>query len=294
MLQEKIINNSMSTPLTEKFGLIINDFNPTELNKEMALELKNLLYKNKILIFKNIHLTPEKYIQFAKCFGELVKFVDLEYRHPDFPEIFVVSNVKKNGKKFGMDRVGYYWHSDSSFMPQPLPIIMLYSQIVPQSGGETAFIDMNSAYERLIHQLPANTDELQGSHEGKWRYLITEADIGLSIEEILERDEQAVPSQVHPLVFAHPVTKKKALYLSQGITKRIVNLPEAESRQLISRVWEEIERESAYYKHQWQENELVIWDNRSVIHRAFPSHSGQSRLMFRIGVNDGDFFKASL
>jgi taurine dioxygenase len=236
-----------------------------------------------VLLVRGASLEPSEYLSFAKQMGALVPFVDLEYRHPEHPEIFVVSNVQRDGKKFGMDRVGYYWHSDSSFLKSPLPLTMLHSQIVPEQGGETAFIDMVGVYERLPESL----------HEGKWRYLITDNDIGLSIQEILERDEKLVPTPTHPMVVIHPVTGRKALYMSEGITRRILGLSEEHSESILGDLWTRIERDPSYYQHVWGEKELLIWDNRSVIHRAFPNIPGQRRLMFRIGVNDGPFFASN-
>jgi taurine dioxygenase len=295
MIERKlnIVTNDPHQPLTPNFGLRVDLKDVKSIDIEQANYYKNLLYKNKVLIFKNVELSTDEYLKFAKLFGEPVKFVDIEYRHPEYPEIFVVSNVKKDGKKFGMDRVGYYWHSDSSFMPEPLPITMLYSQIVPSAGGQTAFIDMSSVYKSIQSFLPDNFDNMVSSHEGKWRYLITKDDVGFSIEEILERDEREVPSQIHPLVIIHPITKQKALYFSQGITKHILDMDENKSKELIAKISDGIESESARYQHQWQEKEMVMWDNRSVVHRAFPSQNGEGRMMFRIGVKDQDFFANS-
>lgn len=290
-MKDKFNLEEISKPLLPQFGLRIDFESIKSMTDEGANFFKNILYKHKVLIFENFDLSIAEYLKFAKTFGKLVKFVDVEYRHPEYPEIFVVSNVKKDGKKFGMDRVGYYWHSDSSFMKEPLPITMLYSQIVPNAGGETAFIDMSCVYKSLQQTLSLNFDNMHASHEGKWRYLITSEDVGYSIEEILERDERMVPSQIHPLVVTHPITNHKALYFSQGITRTILGISDLESKELLEKISESIECESACYKHHWRKNQLIMWDNRSVVHRAFPSQNGESRLMFRIGVHDRDFFE---
>jgi taurine dioxygenase len=279
-----------TSPLHPNFGLVVRGFDPVRQTAESARELARLLHEHKVLLLKGVAMTEVQYIRFASLLGEPVRFVDPEYQHPDYPEIFVVSNVKKDGKKFGMDRVGYCWHSDSSFMPGPLPVTMLHARIVPPAGGQTAFIDMNYVYEHLPEPTRAALDPLRATHESKWRYLITAADVGLSVEEILERDEREVPSQVHPLVVTHPVTGRRALYASQGITRRVLGVEEAGSTELLDGLWQAVLSSPARYEHQWELGDFLMWDNRSVVHRAFPAAAGGPRQMFRIGISDGPFF----
>jgi taurine dioxygenase len=281
-----------TTPLPN-FGAVVSDVNLATLDGEGAREVKRQLYEHKLLLFRDVELSPTEYLAMARHLGSLVKFVDEDYRHPEHPEIFVVSNVKRNGVKFGMDRVGYYWHSDSSFMPNPLPITMLYAQHVPREGGETAFIDMTHVYSQLDADTRALVDRSSCSHEGKWRYLITPSDVGLSVQEILERDERLVPSPTHPMMIAHPETGSRALYWSEGISKRVIGLSESESTALLEKVTALVHRDESRYVHSWQPGELVLWDNRSLVHQAYPAAPGQARMMFRIGINDGPFFAAS-
>lgn len=280
--------SSYRSPLGPRFGLVIDGLSGDELAAESAATIRSLLYEHKVLLFKGIKWPELTYIEFARKLGEPICFVDKEYRHPQHPEIFVVSNLV--GRKFGMDRVGYYWHSDSSFLPQPLPITMLHAQLVPEQGGETSFIDMTAVLASLPSDLCQTIAPLSCSHEGKWRYLITEKDLGLSIEEILTEDERRVPSQLHPMIVTHPVTSRRALYLSEGVARRIVGMPRAKSDGLLAELWSFVRQSPARHEHRWERGDLVLWDNRSVVHRACPAAAGQDRQMFRIGVADGPFF----
>lgn len=115
------------------------------------------------------------------------------------------------------------------------------------------------------------------------------SDAGLSIEEVLERDEREVPSSVHPVVITHPTTGKKVLYVSEGFTRRILGVSAELSDELLKTFFELVQSNEARYVHKWSAGDVILWDNRSVVHRAAPAAKGQDRMMFRIGVNDGAF-----
>ncbi len=277
-------------PLEKGFGAKIYDFDGKSANKQEATFIRQTLYKNRILILKNQTMNEKAYIHFSKQIGNPVLFVDPEYQHPDYPEIFVVSNVRTTQKKMGKDRVGYYWHSDSSFLNTPLPITMLYAQCVPDRGGETAFVNMHEVYASLPEKIKIELKNKKARHEGKWRYIITEKDAGLSIQEVLDRDEELVPSAVHPTIITHPFTKEEVLYLNEGFTKRILDIPYEKSEAILNHVYETVNVKLSPYQHRWEPGDIVLWDNRSVLHKAFPAETGQNRMMFRIGINDGHFY----
>ncbi|OGO96414.1 MAG: hypothetical protein A3F41_03150 [Coxiella sp. RIFCSPHIGHO2_12_FULL_44_14] len=276
--------------LPNGFGAEVHNFDGGRINIKTSEFIKQMLYKNRVLILKNQFMTQYEYVVFAKQIGKPVLFIDPEYQHPDYPEIFVISNAKAKGKKIGKDRVGYYWHSDSSFLTMPLPITMVYAQCVPKQGGETAFINMHEVYSTLPESTKEKLYGKYARHEGKWRYILTQKDVGLSILEVLERDEQLVPSSAHPIIIKHPFTGETILYINEGFTKRIFDISYEESEGILQKLFKIINENRNIYMHSWKLGDLVIWDNRSVIHRAFPAASGQDRIMFRIGVNDGKFY----
>jgi taurine dioxygenase len=282
--------NMIISKLKNGFGAEINKLNANKLSQSEVDQLRHLLYKNKVLILKNQNLSPEDYIEFSKKIGVPVKFVDPAYQHPEYPEIFVSSNMKNDNRKIGMDRVGYYWHTDSSFLKTPLPITMLYAQFVPEQGGETSFIDMCEIYNNFPGNIKSMLENKNSRHEGKWRYIITEKDAGLSVLEVLERDENLVPSSTHPVIIQHPIMKNKILYLNEGFTKRILEMSYEESEEFLNKIFDAVRHNKNIYSHRWQKNDLVIWDNRSVVHKASPAVRGQNRMMYRIGVSDGPFY----
>jgi taurine dioxygenase len=272
------------------FGVILDDKNLYNNLDSLASMTKDLLTKHGIVLLKNVSLSTSEYISFGQKIGQIRPFVDATYHHPKHPEIFVVSNTKNDGEKIGMDRVGYYWHSDSSFLSNPLPITMLYAQKVPEAGGETAFMDMSEAYRNLPLKMQNEIRGLYAVHEGKWKYIITEKDLGYSIDEIIKQDEAALPTPIHPVSFIHPYIKSTCLYLSEGIANQIT---EVNKGNIIQRLWELIHEKCLSYTHQWKEGDVLLWDNRRMIHRAFPAIQGE-RMMFRLGIEDGTFFQPGM
>ena len=246
--------------------------------------------KHGVVNVQNAALSTPQYLELGRAMGKVRPFCDTEYQHPNHQEIFVVSNTKKDGKKFGMDRVGYYWHSDSSFLRDPLPITMLYAQEVPNSGGETSFMDMAEAYEILPVELKFKLLGKAAVHEGKWKYIVTEKDLGKSLDELLRKDEQDFPAPVHPVTFAHPFSGRQCLYLTEGISNQILGMTSSEARHLVDSAWENIRKCCRVYTHKWKNGDIVLWDNRRMVHKASPSGDGSPRVMFRLGIEDGPFF----
>ena len=278
-----------ATPF-QNFGLRVKGLKLSEMSKAQSLVISSALYNNAFIVFESQKLSELEFIKFGKSFGDLNIFVDKEYTHPEFPEIFVVSNIKINGKRFGMDRVGLYWHSDCSFLREPQPLTMLSCQECPPKGGETAFIDMRQVWRELDSELVSDLRKLSCEHQGQTRYIICEKDVGMSIKEVIDRDLEHLPKVIHPAHVVHPIAKTEALYVNEGFTSRILNSEQLKSSKILDYLFSRIENEAFHYKHVWNKNEIIIWDNRSVVHKAYPVNEGNQKLMHRLGINDGSFF----
>src|SRR5438094_49568 len=140
------------------------------LTAEQATSIKNEVYRNKLVIFRNQQLDRGQYVMLAKTLGTPQVYLQKNYHHPEYPEIFVSSNVPENGKKVGVSGTGRYWHSDYQFHPEPLPMTMLYPQVLPAGKRETYYIDMESAYNDLPSDLRMYVEGKNAIHEAKWRY----------------------------------------------------------------------------------------------------------------------------
>ena len=251
--------------------------------------LKDLLYKNRLIVLKNQMLDEEEYCDFAKRLGQPVPYLQDNYHHPEFPLIFVSSNVKKDGKQIGVARTGGYWHSDTSFEPEPKFITMLMPKVLPKTvARSTRFIDMAEVYAALPL---ASKDRLAGTqflHSGRMRFKIRPDCIGLDIFEILALIDQSTPPVTHPGVIEHPYTREKVIYGNRGFTIGIANRSLDESAALLREVFDFAESDRFIREVQWSMGDIIIWDNRFLQHSSGRNPGPEEEtMMYRITLQDG-------
>ncbi|MSP67693.1 MAG: TauD/TfdA family dioxygenase [Alphaproteobacteria bacterium] len=237
-----------------------------------------------VLLFRGQRLDDAALVRFSRRFGELDAVPPNEVAKifiKDYPEISVISNVKgTDGKPIGS--LGAYeseWHTDMSFMDVPPKASALYSLEVPPSGGNTGFANMYLALERL----PA---DLRRQIEGK----VTVHDATLTSVGSLRMGFQPVtdvtrtPGARHPLVRTHPETGRQALYLGRRRNSYVVGLTVAESEALLNALWAHASRPEFSWHHQWRVGDLVLWDNRSAMHRRDAFDPAARRVMHRTQI----------
>jgi taurine dioxygenase len=236
-----------------------------------------------VVVFRDQRITPAQHIDFSRRFGKLMIHVLHQYHLPGHPEILTVSNIIENGKPVGLGDAGKYWHSDISYKELPSLGSLLHAQELPAQGGDTLFADMHLAYDSLPAALRATLDGKRAVHsylakygqmqkDGNWRPT-------LSSEQLAQ-----VKEVVHPVVRTHPETGRKALFVSEGFTTRIEDLPEDESRQILDELFAHSVRPEHVYRHQWQPHDLVFWDNRSLIHLAAGCPPELRRKLYRTTI----------
>jgi taurine dioxygenase len=251
-------------------------------------EVKDLLYRNRLIVLKDQALTDQQYCDFAGRFGMPVPYLQENYHHPDFPLIFVSSNVKKDGKQIGVPRTGGYWHSDTSFETEPKVITMLMPKVLPQNfPRSTRFIDMAEVYAALPQ---ATKDKLAGarfSHSGRWRYKVRAQDTGMDIFEILQMIDSLAPPVLHPAVIEHPYTGEKILYANRGFTIGIAGWSLDDSANLLREIFDFAETDRFIREVRWSMGDIIIWDNRFLAHGS-GRNSGpeEETMMYRITLKD--------
>ncbi|WMD19232.1 TauD/TfdA family dioxygenase [Achromobacter seleniivolatilans] len=239
-----------------------------------------------LLIFRDQRITPQQHIDFSRRFGPLMIHVLHQFHLANHPEILIVSNIVEDGKPVGLGDAGKYWHSDISYKELPSLGSLLHAQELPSEGGDTLFADMHLAYDtlpaallkaiegkRAVHSYLAQYGQLQ--KEGNWRP-------NLSAQQIAQ-----VQEVVHPVVRTHPENGRRALFVSEGFTTRIVDIPEDESRALLAELFAHSIRAEHIYRHRWQPHDLVFWDNRSLIHLAGGTPDQLRRKLYRTTI-EGD------
>ena len=275
---------------TEKngFGCSIYSVNAKKAATETIRELKDLLYKNRLIVLKEQDLGDEEYCDFANRFGFPVPYLQENYHHPKFPLIFVSSNVKKNGAQIGVARTGGYWHSDTSFEQEPKVITMLMPKVLPRNHPRsTKFIDMAEVYASLPQSIK---DKLEGSellHSGRYRYKIRPENAGYDIFAILQAIDAAAPPVRHPAVIEHPYTREKVLYANRGFTIGMADRSLDESAALLKTIFDFAESDRFVREVRWSMGDVIIWDNRLLSHTS-GRNSGpeEETMMYRITLRD--------
>jgi taurine dioxygenase len=274
------------TSQPQSIGVELSDIDLSTIDEEQVRLVRDLVYKHHLIAFRNQNISTQKYLEFARKIGRPQIYFQDNYHHPEHPEIFVSSNVLENGKKVGVSGTGRYWHTDCAFQPEPLSLTLLSPQILPTSIRETYYINMNQVYEELPSDLKAQVDGKYALHEAKWRYKMQACDVDRAAIDILNEVEKLAPPTTHPAVITHPISHLPALYISEGFTTGIVGLNHEENKQIIAKLFEFIHQDKYIRTHIWKEGDLLMWDNRMLIHKASSVPKGESSMSYRIGVYD--------
>ena len=241
------------------------------LGAAQVADLHRALGENGILLFRNCDLSPEEHVAFSRHFGELEAHVIGDFALPGRPEIFVVSNVKEDGKLKGAVYAGQYWHSDLSYMNKPSMGSLLLCREMPEIGGDTMFANMYMAYDTLSQAMKDFIGGLKAVHDYSHAYDTYFAH--LKERPPLSAEARArTPPVEHPMVRVHPVTGRKALYVNPGFTKGIVGMPKEESQPILEMLFRHSTRQEFIYRHKWQVNDMIFWDNRCVMHYALADY----------------------
>jgi taurine dioxygenase len=270
------------------FGCSIHGVDAKAATPAAIKELKDLLYKNRLIVLKDQILSEQEYCDFAHHLGLPVPYLQANYHHPDHPLIFVSSNVQKDGKQIGVARTGGYWHSDTSFEQEPKVITMLMPKVLPRNHPRsTRFIDMAEVYAALPQ---ATKDKLIGAdllHSGRYRYKVRSENVGFDMFEILQTIDSVAPPVRHPAVIEHPYTGEKVLYANRGFTIGIADRSLDESASLLKEVFDFAETDRFVKEVRWSMGDVIIWDNRFLSHSS-GRNSGpeEETMMYRITLRD--------
>ena len=268
-----------SNPLSPSLGAeILNLDLAKPLTDQVFEELHQIwLAHDGLLVIRNQHITPEQHISFSRNFGPLFGEADHfqstvhKYLLPGQPAIYRVSNKVEDGVPQGRSRAGNYWHSDVSFRERPASASLLYAIEIPPTGGDTMFADMYQAYDALSQEMKHLLSNLNAVHD----FAVAAASSGTySAEQLNNDDFDGTNRFIHPVVITHPKTGRKALYVNPGFTAALVGFSPQESTALLSFLYAHTINPEFVYRHSWRANDLVIWDNRSLMHYAVVDYEG--------------------
>jgi len=211
-----------------------------------------------ILAFRDQSLTKHQQMAFTEQFGTLERHVATN-RGGDIPLLHVVSNLNAEGKPSGKVK-STTSHSDKSFRPEPSMATILHAVIMPPAGGDTCFANMYAGYDALDAAEKASLDGLRVIHS--WELSQQKSGLRATDEEI--RD---APPMSHPLVRVHPDSGRKCLFMGLHAS-HIDGWPMADGRALLARLEAHATQDRFVYRHNWQAGDMLMWDNRCLLHRA--------------------------
>lgn len=274
--------------LSPTLGVEISNVDVTQCTDEQFNTLRQLWNEaGGLAVIRDQHLTPQSQTDFSRRFGPLFgeddQFQDtvLPYLMPDFPTIYRVSNKKtSDGEALGRARAGSYWHSDVSFRERPAMASLLYAIEIPGVGGDTQFASQTAAYNALSPAMQKMLAPLNAVHDFR---VAARSSGSYSQADINNSDFDGTNSYLHPLVITHPETGQPALFINPGFTSHIDGFESSESAALLGFLYKHIVQAEFIYRHPWQSNDLVIWDNRSTMHYAIQDYN-EDRYLHRSTV----------
>ena len=233
------------------------------------------------MLFPPQDIPPARQVALARRFGEVQIHVMNQYHADGFPELYRLSNLDERGQPTGShpDKGTLAWHTDGSWQRVTGQATIIYGEVMPASGGETHFCDMYGAYERLDAGWKARIATLRAVHNLDFSRNRRHGE-----DPLTDAQRAAKPPVDHPVVRTHPETGRKCLYLGDH-AEYILGMPYDQGRALIEELNGLAVHPDLSYEHRWRTQQLIIWDNRCVMHRATPYDAAtQGRVIRRCTV----------
>lgn len=265
------------TPLPSTLGAVVTEVDLADLDDPAWNAVHAAFLEHAVLVFPGQGLTSEEQAGFARRFGPLETLVEGYESVP-------ISTVAKDGTVHDADhpvmhtvRGNQGWHTDSSYMPVSARASVLSARVVPASGGGTEWADMRAAYDALDAPTRSLVDGLAAFHSLAY----SQRRAGYGPVSGYGGDVEPV---LRPLVKAHPETGRRALYIGRH-AHGVPGLSEAESEALLDRLLAEAVQPPRTYAHAWSPGDVVVWDNRCVLHRAGQWDLSEPRVMVHTRVS---------
>ena len=284
-------------PLSGALGAVISDIDLAEqISDALFIDIYAEFLKYQVLFFPGQTLSPDQHINFAARFGE----IDIPQFVPPFempavdghPEIY---QLIKSPDDTSIN-IGGFWHADVTHREKPNLASISYVLEAPEVGGDTQFSNQYLAYESLSSGMKNMLRGMHAVHTSEMpnggksvRSPATTKDHVLSadvFEFTMSEVESSHVENAHPVVRAHPDTKRLTLYVNRGFTSHFSGMTQQESQPLLEYLWSHAEKPEFTCRYRWKKGDVGIWDNRCVLHYALNDYYGYPRVVHRIAVNE--------
>jgi alpha-ketoglutarate-dependent taurine dioxygenase len=240
--------------------------------------LNDAFARHHVLVIRDQKYSPPDFLKAAQVFGELFPQERGPFRLKDFPSVGFISSEDR--VQAGGPRIvrGEQFHTDHSIEPRPPKATILYGIDIPSAGGDTQFVNVHAAYDDLPADLKAKIDSAWALHvyESRWS---PRKKAKLSAEDLAK-----TPSTIHPLVRIHADNGRKAFYINTAHIDRIIDMDDTEARAILDELMRRVQEPKYEYRHKWRKGDMVIWDNRSVLHQANGDYDRdkEKRFLYRL------------
>lgn len=259
---ERSINDLEINPLGGCIGAEIYGLDASNLSDADLSEVNAALLSHHVLVFRDQTVSAENLYNFARKFGPCrveTAPKKRELSHPEYPDILVLDDR-------GLSATTAVWHSEAQAYPTPPAFTILGAHILPPSGGDTLFANQHVAFESLSEAMREMLMPLR------------------AVNSVAAAGEPM--SSSHPVVRKHPDTGRLALYVSEFFTKHFDGMTVQESSGLLDYLCSYSIKPEFCYRHIWKKGDIIIWDNRSVQHRAVKDYGAHKRSMYHMEVLD--------
>ena len=244
-------------------------------------QISSAFFEYQLLVFREQKLEPRAQIEFSKRFGPIETREGRPFTLTCFPEVTVLSNRLQEGQPIGVISAGDFWHSDLSFAKVPSRATFLYALEVAEEGGDTEWSDLYAAYDTLSNNLKKQIDGLKAIHVFD-RRRNNRAQVDQQFFNSAEKVYGvAVPDAVHPVVRRHPITKRRALYISPRFVVGIEGMEDSAAQPLLDELFEHQINPAFRYRHKWKKGDLLMWKNLNVLHKRDAFDPNTRRVMHR-------------
>jgi taurine dioxygenase len=268
----------MITPLSSHTGAEVRGVDLTlPVDAALRERLNRAFIEYSVLVFRDQHLSPHQMLDAVQLFGDVFAQHNTRFALPNCPQIHYISNQDSypDGRRY-IPGEGY--HTDHSNAAAPPKATVLHAVKLPDRGGDTQYVNMHRAYEDLPAAMRTRIDGLRAIHVYQSRFSERK------LMALSEANRQRVPDAVlHPLVRTHPESGRKAIFLNPIRTEGIDGIAQSDALALLDELLAHATQPQYEYRHQWQSGDMVMWDNRCLLHKANGDYDmGQVRYLYRV------------
>jgi len=268
-------------PTGAPFGAVVHGLDLHDLDAATAARLRQVWLDHQVLVVPDQQLDFDDLERVARAFGPIG---DDPYFRPIPGQSHVVALTREADETTPLFADVY--HSDWSFLASPPAATMLYGVDIPPSGGDTLYADQYAAYDALGPALQQRIDGLMGIHSARRGYAKSgqygDKDVGRSMAIVASDD--AMATELHPLVRVHPETGRRALFCTLAYTIGIDGMDDDDANVILFELFGHIATEANTYRHRWEPGMVALWDNRCLVHAATGGYEGHRRELHRLTI----------